>query len=313
MNLQQLRAICEVVENGMSVSEAARTLHTTQPAVSKQIRAFEVEMRTTVFRRSKGRLAGLTPAGRNIHSAARTALNALAEIRSVCSAEEESDPRRFFVAASRSMALNVLPAIISRFVARYPGAEVTVIQCSLARMLELLAERQVSMALTIESVDKDAPVVALPLDEIPRIVVVPAGHPLLKKRKITLEDVAAHPLVLYDDSFTVRREVMAAFRRRHLQPRVAVNASTAEIIKAYVAHGLGISVLSETSFDAATDTGLAAIPAGHLFTPALRRIVFSQHHYLKKFEYDFIELCAPQWTRREIQRLVESGAARPGD
>lgn len=78
MNVQQLRYLVAVSDLG-SVSAAARSLHVTQPVISRSIRSFEVEHQVTVFRLSGRRLVP-TKAGRSIIDAARRALAAVDEV-----------------------------------------------------------------------------------------------------------------------------------------------------------------------------------------------------------------------------------------
>ena len=63
MNLQQLRYLCAIVDHGLNVSDAADALYTSQPGISKQVRALEDELGVQVFVRHGKRLAALTPAG----------------------------------------------------------------------------------------------------------------------------------------------------------------------------------------------------------------------------------------------------------
>src|SRR5947199_114018 len=71
MNLQQIRYLCAVVDNGMNVSEAAEALYTSQPGISKQIRQLEDELGLQIFVRQGKRLAALTPAGKIVLATAR--------------------------------------------------------------------------------------------------------------------------------------------------------------------------------------------------------------------------------------------------
>jgi DNA-binding transcriptional LysR family regulator len=309
VNLQQLRAICEVVERGFNISEAARTLSISQPALSKQIRSFEIEMKTTVFIRANGRLTSLTPTGHRIHLAARSALGSLAEIRAVCRQEDDVPPERFAIAASRSLAQDFLPGVIGQFVERYRTIEFSIVHAHLGQMIQLLLERELSLALTIESGVDSSSVLSLPFHEIPRVVVVPPGHPLLGVPELTLQAMINYPLVVYDESYSIRREVLQAFRRENLLPTIAVSASGADAIKAYVSKGLGIAVLAASAYDPRRDADLRAIAAGHLFPRAVARILLSKRHYLRQFELDFIQLCAPGWTRARILQLQEGEEA----
>ncbi len=75
MNLQQLRYVREVAGNGLSVSRAAKSLHTSQPGVSQQIRLLEEELGVAIFAREKNRLSGLTQPGQLIVERLNAALS----------------------------------------------------------------------------------------------------------------------------------------------------------------------------------------------------------------------------------------------
>src|SRR5580692_6682433 len=83
MKLQQLRYLHEICQHGLSISEAAAALHTSQPGVSKQIQLLEAELGIEIFNRSKNRLSGLTPGGREIVSVAARMLNDAASLKSI--------------------------------------------------------------------------------------------------------------------------------------------------------------------------------------------------------------------------------------
>jgi LysR family cys regulon transcriptional activator len=87
---------------------------------------------------------------------------------------------------------------------------------------------------------------------------------------------------------------------------LVLSAIDADVIKSCVQHGLGIAVLSEVTYDQTADAGLCAIPAGHLFDPSITSIVIHRHHYLKRYAYELIEMCAPRWSRANVERASSS-------
>src|SRR5688500_3597107 len=86
MKLQQLRCLTEVVRRGLNVSEAAEALHTSQPGVSKQIRALEDELQVQVFVRHGKRLVAVTEPGKAVIAIAE---RILAEAHNLRRAGEE--------------------------------------------------------------------------------------------------------------------------------------------------------------------------------------------------------------------------------
>ena len=71
MNLQQIKFVCAVVENGFSVSEAAVACYTAQPVVSKHIKTLEDELGLQIFQRRGKRFLGLTQAGEEAYVIAK--------------------------------------------------------------------------------------------------------------------------------------------------------------------------------------------------------------------------------------------------
>jgi DNA-binding transcriptional LysR family regulator len=73
---------------------------------------------------------------------------------------------------------------------------------------------------------------------------------------------------LYDDqSVSTDWRIVEAFSAHKLSPEIVLCAAGAEVIKAYVAAGLGVAVIQELALDKRSDSGIRAIPAGHLFEP----------------------------------------------
>jgi len=96
---------------------------------------------------------------------------------------------------------------------------------------------------------------------------------------------------------------MRSFVEKRLMPKISLNARSAEVIIAHVRRGIGVGVIARSAYDSARHPGIAISDASHLFPNAARRILFNKHRFLRGFELDFIELCAPYWTRQRVLRL----------
>lgn len=148
--------------------------------------------------------------------------------------------------------------------------------------------------------------IALPCRESQRAVVVPRGHPLLRSKFLTLREIARYPLVAYEPAFTSREIVLRAFAEQGLAPHVVLSAIDADVIKTCVEQGLGIAVLSAVTFDPQRDRKLRAIPASHLFEPSVTKIWLCRSHYLRRYTFDFIEMCAPRLSRSNVELAIAS-------
>jgi LysR family cys regulon transcriptional activator len=123
-------------------------------------------------------------------------------------------------------------------------------------------------------------------------------------KPLTLEAIADWPLITYDFAFTGGSRVNQTFAERGLTPRVAMSAIDADIIKTYVALGLGVGIVAQMAFDAEQDRGLRAIDCSHLFEPSTTRIGLHRNGWLRGYTYTFIQAFAASLTRETVDRAL---------
>jgi LysR family transcriptional regulator, cys regulon transcriptional activator len=134
--------------------------------------------------------------------------------------------------------------------------------------------------------------------------VVPPDHALLKSKSVTLEEIAAYPLITYDSAFTGRAKIDHAFSIRNLKPDILLEAIDADVIKTYVELGMGVGIIAGMAFDEERDKELRAISVGHLFGTNVSRVALKQGAYLRGYVYSFIELLSPMLNRKLIEQLM---------
>jgi LysR family transcriptional regulator, cys regulon transcriptional activator len=307
VNLQQLRYLCAVVDNGMNVSLAAEALFTSQPGISKQIRQLEEELGVPVFIRQGKRLASLTPGGVVIVATARRALQELANLKRVGAEFSSEDTGTLAIATTHTQARYVLPPVLKRFADRYPRVRLLLHQGNPRQVAELTARAGADVGIATEALADYPELVTLPCYIWNRCVLVPKGHPLTKIRPLTLEALARYPIVTYDFSFTGRTQINAAFDAKGLVPNVVLTALDSDVIKTYVEQGMGVGIVAQMAYEPDRDTQLASIAADHLFASSTTRLALRRGVYLRGFVYDFITLFAPQFDRGAIEAALRGG------
>ena len=303
MKLQQLRCLTEVARRGLNVSEAAEALHTSQPGVSKQIRALEDELGVEVFVRHGKRLVSVTEPGKAVVAIAE---RILAEAQNLRRAGEEfanDQLGTLTIAATHTQARYALPKAVAAFKRRYPKVELHIHQGNPTQIREQVLAGEADMGVATEMLAVPE-LITLPVYQWNRCVVVPPKHPLLKESPLTLERLAEYPIVTYDFAFANRSLVQKAFESRGLTPHVVLSAQDSDVIKTYVELGLGIGILAKMAFDAKRDILLRAIDASHLFESSTTRLGIKRGAYLRRYAYDFIELFAPHLARNTVERAV---------
>ncbi len=304
MKLQQLKYIWEVAQHDLNVSQTARSLFTSQPGISKQIRLLEDELGIEIFARSGKHLTRVTPAGESILVTAGEIIRKVDNIKRIAS--EFSDDRRgsLSVATTHTQSRYALPAVISQFIDKYPDVSLHMHQGTPLQIAELAASGTTDFAIATEALSLFKDLVMLPCYRWNRAILLPRDHPLAQVSQLTLEEVAQFPLVTYTFGFTGRSKLDEAFAKRGLTPKVVFTASDADVIKTYVRLGLGIGIVARMAYDPAIDADMIALDASHLFEPSITKIGLRRDAYLRGFMYDFIEMFAPHLNREVITEAV---------
>lgn len=306
MNLNQLRYLREVARNGLKVSEAAETLFTSQPGISKQIRLLEDELGVTILVRNGKRITGLTEPGRLIVDITERILQETENLRAVGREFNSGERGTLIIATTHTQARYALPPVVSRFTQRHPRVRLTLREGSPDQIAQLLRDGAADIGIITESDVAFSDLVMLPCAQWTRCVITPLQHPLLGAGPLTLQKIAAYPLITYDFAFTPDSPIKRAFDAAGIQPNVVLTAIAADVIKAYVEQGMGIGILAKMAFDPARDHGIRLINADHLFAASTTRLGLRRNAYLRGYVYDFIELFSPTLSRAVVTTALSA-------
>lgn len=300
MNLQQLRYVYEVARHGLNVSEAAESLFTSQPGVSKQIRLLESELGIEVFVRHGKRLVAVTEPGREVLAIAERMLRDVDSLRQVGEEFTNEAAGSLSIATTHTQARYVLPRVVRDFMQRFPQVKLSLHQGNPRQVAEMVLSGEADVGIATEAIAEYGELVMLPCYQWNRCVVATPRHPILREQPLTLEAIARYPIITYDEAFTGRGLINKAFLGRGLKPNVVLTAIDSDVIKTYVAMDLGIGILARMAFEPANDRALGMIDAAHLFESSTTRLGLRRNAYLRGYVYAFIELFAPHLTRRMI-------------
>lgn len=308
MKLQQLRYLCEVAKQGFSISDAAVALHTSQPGVSKQIRLLEEELGVEMLVRSGKRVVDLTEPGRAIIAVAERVLSEAANLKRVAEDYHAEDTGILTIATTHTQARYSLLKVIKQFSERYPKIKLNLHQGNPSQIAEEVVAGKADLGIATETLADVAELMSLPCYEWHHCLVTPLDHPLLQQTSISLFDIGRYPIITYDNAFAGRGKINRAFEQQGVTPNIILSALDADVIKAYVALGLGIGIVAKMAFEPARDISLRMIEIDALFPLNTTRIAFRRDGYLRRYVYEFIELFAPYLTREAVER-ARSGAA----
>jgi LysR family transcriptional regulator, cys regulon transcriptional activator len=308
VNFQQLRSVREAVRQGFNLTAVAEALHTSQPGVSRQIRELEDELGITLFQRAGKRLTGLTAPGQAVLPIVERLLLEADNLRRAGEDFAAQDRGTLTIAATHSQARYALPPAVRDFSAAHPRVQLRLHQGSPKQVAEMLLSGEAEIGVATEALAEYADLVALPSWRWTHLVVVPHGHALAplagRGDRLTLEQLASHPLITYESGYTGRTHIDQAFARRGLAPNLVLSAMDADVIKTYVELGMGVGIIAAMAYDEQRDTALAAIDARHLFASNMTRVAVRRGAFLRGYAYEFIRSFAPPLTRARVDQAL---------
>ena len=305
MNLHQFRFVQEAVRRNLNLTETAKALFTSQPGVSKAILELEGELGVDIFARHGKRLRRVTEPGEQVLRAIEVIMREVGNLKRIGEEYSKQDAGTLAIASTHTQARYVLPEPVAALRKRFPKVNVSLHQGTPDQVAQMLLEEVADIGLATESLAGYAELVTLPCYEWHHVAVMPAGHALAQVERISLDDLAALPLISYHPSFTGRRRIDEAFAARRLTPNIVLEAIDSDVIKTYARLGLGIGIVAEMAVrDDGPASGLVARPVGHLFGHNVARVAFRRGAYLRSYVYAFAELISTRLSRVLIERAM---------
>ncbi|WP_423679065.1 MULTISPECIES: CysB family HTH-type transcriptional regulator [unclassified Undibacterium] len=304
MNFQQLRSIREASRRGFNLTEVANVLFTSQPGVSRQIRELEEELGVDIFERNGKRLTGLTEPGKGILPIIERLLLEAENLHQAGSEYSDQTKGTLAIATTHTQARYVLPKVVQQFRQAFPEVRIALQQSSPEHIAEWVMSGKADIGIATEGLSQFKDLVSFPCYEWNHVIVVPEGHPLLRKETLTLDDLANYPLITYDVGFTGRGHIDAAFVDAGLRTDIVLTAMDSDVIQQYVALGLGVGIVASMAIETNRTNGLRTIAADHLFTPNVTRLAVRRGAYLRTYTYDFIRQFAPALSKEDIRKAI---------
>jgi LysR family transcriptional regulator, benzoate and cis,cis-muconate-responsive activator of ben and cat genes len=247
MELRHLRYFQAIAED-LSFSRAARRLHIAQPALSRSIKQLEAALGASVLERTRHRVR-LTPAGAVLLRETALLLQSLEEaVRRVrrTAAGEEGELRLGYIGPPTQPFLGPL---LHEYRSRYPRVSIHLEERTPERVWEMVAKGRLSAAITRPVMAHEALGLRTILLREERLgIVVPATHPLAKRRSVSWTVLAREPLIVLArrEGMGLHDAVLAGCRGAGVTPRLAYTPSLIGTVMSYVEAGAGTGVVTES-------------------------------------------------------------------
>ena len=287
MDFDQLTTFLEVVKQG-NFSRAGEKVYRSQSAVSAQIRQLEQDYGTRLLDRSGKRVA-LTPAGEVLFEYANRLLALRGEsLRAV--ADQDRTPRGVLaIGANEATCLYVLPGTFGEYRRRYSDVQISIYRNFSHKILERLQDGLIDVGIVTMPVKAPRLVVKRIFHDRLMLMTSP-NHPLAKMDSVSIEAMVDYPIILPKAGHT-RKTMDKLFRPYQGQLRIAMELPSIAMIKAFVASGMGISLISESFARQESHAGdLRLIPLSDANLSRQLALVFHRDRTLPRSAMAFIEL-----------------------
>ena len=310
MNLQQFRFVRETIRRNFNLTEAANSLFTSQPGVSKAILEFEDELGVKIFERYGKRIKGLTKPGIAVAQVIERIMQEIDNLKKVSDDFARKDEGAMVIACTHTQARYVLPKVIPAFRALFPKVHLSLAEGSPSQLADMVLSGHADLAIATETLALTPGLSTLPCYSWGHAVVVRPDHPLAtlardSKFLVTLDHLKDYPIVTYDRAFSGRRSVDEAFERNGITPDIVLEAIDADVIKTYVDVGMGIGIIAGVAFEPARDNHLVKLSAAHLFGEQTTRIAIKSGVFLRDYVYTLISMLSPELTEVRAKQLLE--------
>jgi len=228
-----------------SFNKAARQLGITQPAVTQQIHRLEGALGLKLFHRHGRRLV-LTEVGQTLQVFAQRIFQLADAARDALEGVSGLQTGHLKVGASRTAGAYYVSDFLDRFKLRYPGVRVSLSVGNSQMILAGILDFTLHAGL-IAGRPEDPNLVSLPLIRDRMLVILPPGHPLTRKRVLTVRDLLGLPLVLREPGSTTRELIERAFQTGGIPAEPSMELESNEAIKSAVADGVGVAIMAHAA------------------------------------------------------------------
>ena len=283
MELRELRSFCTAASL-RSISRAAERLGIGQPTVTTHIKKLEQELGVVLFDRVR-RPIQLTLSGRTLAELATPLVEGIDALAATASEAEERGP--VTVASTPDIIPHTLLRVVRAFLARYPGVHLRIRSGTRTEVLHMVNDGEVDIGI-IQHAERGERFDFEGLFLYERVLITPRDHPLLSEPLRSLEQIAPWPLILMGRGTYTRDILEQQFKRKGVAYDVIMELDSMDMIKRYVALGMGISVgprlaiepedqhnlgvVSLANLLPVDQAGIVTLPGRTLSTPALRFI-----------------------------------------
>ena len=237
MELRELRSFCTAARF-RSITKAADFLGLGQPTVTTHIKKLEEELGMVLFDRVK-RPIQLTLSGKTLAELATPLVEGIDSLAATTTHAQEQGP--VGVASTHEIIPHTLLRVVRVFLARHPHIHLRIRSGVRTEVLRMVSEGEADMGI-VPGPERGPEFDFQALFGYERVLITPLGHPLLEEPLRSLDQIAQSPLIVMERRTSTRMLLEAEFQRKGIPYEIVVELDSFDMIKRYVALGMGVAV-----------------------------------------------------------------------
>lgn len=292
MEIRELKSFCAAAKF-RSMSKAAESLSVGQPTVTTHIKKLEEELGMILFDRVK-RPIQLTLAGQSLAQMATPLVEGIESLKSKTAVAEDTGP--VLLASTPDIIPHALLQVVKGFRLAFPEVHLRIQSRTRADALDMVEKGEVDLAI-VPGPDRMTDLEFRPLFVYERVLIAPKGHQLMHQAVESLDQIAQWPLILMGPGTRTRAYLEAEFRRRGLSYDIVMELDSMDVIKRYVALGMGISVGPRLAIDSSDTANLELVSMANLMPVEQAGIVTLRGKTISRPAQKFIDVMQRSFNR----------------
>lgn len=281
MDLRALQYLLSLAERG-SITAAARDHYVTQPAVSIRLRKLQDELGAVLFE-IDGRSVRFTRAGRTVLEYARRVADLDREMQRELADLGGLRRGRISLGTIDAASIYVLPDVYSRFQQRYPGIDIHIEIAATAPLVRKLRGGEIDCLIGTLPVDEAAGMEIFPIYEESLVVIAPPNHPLTRRRRVTVRNLARYDFISFHEESITRGIIERVLVAKGVTPRISMAIDSPDAIKNLVSSGIGLAILPERAVgDEVADGRVVPLRVAGLTITRTLGLFVPEHRYLSR-------------------------------
>lgn len=300
--LRQLEYFVAVAQAG-TLTEAALRLHVSQPGLSQALTDLEhaLDARLTVRRKARG--VTLTPAGSEFLRQALEIIRITEEMEHAASGRTTLSGY-LSVGCYVTLAPTALPGLLHGFGELHPDISLSFIEGDQDHLQDRLHHGEIDVAIMYDLEPRPDTAYEV-IDSIRPYILLPADHPLARRKSLSLHDLADEPMVLPSVP-PGQDNTLRTFERFRIEPKIRYRTSTAELARSLVGRGMGYALFYQRTANTTTYEGNPVVameidePLGELAV----HVTWLKDVHLNRRARAFVDFCVARRMERDAERVA---------